>query len=246
MDEREEKFHRTWIQYLLDTDFREVAALVLDGSLDVIPDDWGNASLVAVNLPPAAYSYVKSNVPIEQAIKETLGEIIKGYLPKDIEIRIDVKLLEVEENWKEIIRSLIANAKDPNQGTITDMILGRENKQPHLYNEMKFASKSEIRIAQEFEKRKILFFPLPLGVRNDTGKRYLDHREPDFLVCNDGVWGILEVSYHPDRFEKDAEKDAWFKKAGILCIQHYSSERCYNKPAEVVNEFLEILAKHKR
>jgi very-short-patch-repair endonuclease len=73
-----------------------------------------------------------------------------------------------------------------------------------------------------------------------------DHREPDFLVCKDGVWGILEVSYHPDRFEKDQEKDTWFKKAGILCIQHYTAERCYNNPADVVDEFLGILAQHKR
>jgi len=86
---------------------------------------------------------------------------------------------------------------------------------------------------------------LPLAVRVETGNFYKDHREPDFLVCDDGRWGILEVSFHPDRFEKDAEKDAWFKKSGILCIQHYSAERCYNKSQEVVDEFLDILAKHK-
>ena len=160
--------------------------------------------------------------------------------------RFCVKLLDIEENWKDIVRDLIANAKNPNQGSITEMLLGRRNEQAYTYNEMRFASKSEIRIAQEFERRKVLFFPLPLAVRNETGKRYLDHREPDFLVCNEGIWGILEVSYHPDRFEKDAEKDTWFKKSGILCIQHYSSERCYNKPAEVVNEFMEILSKHRR
>jgi hypothetical protein len=118
--------------------------------------------------------------------------------------------------------------------------------QPYVYNEMKFASQSEIRIAQEFEARYILFFPLPLAVRSETGNFFEDHREVDFLVCNDGTWGILEVSYHPDRFEKDAEKDTWFKKSGILCVQHYSAERCYNNAKEVVDEFLGILAKHKR
>ena len=111
---------------------------------------------------------------------------------------------------------------------------------------MKFASQSEIRIAQELEARRILFFPLPLAVRADTGDFYQDHREPDFLVCKDGVWGILEVSYHPDRYEKDSEKDSWFKKSGILCVQHYSAERCYNHFSDVVNEFLEILERHKR
>jgi hypothetical protein len=111
---------------------------------------------------------------------------------------------------------------------------------------MKLASQSEIRIAQELESRKVLFFPLPLAVRAETGNFYEDPREVDFLICQDGTWGNLEVSFHPDRYEKDSEKDSWFKKSGILCIQHYSAERCYNSPSNVVEEFLAILAKHKR
>ena len=112
---------------------------------------------------------------------------------------------------------------------------------------MKFGSRSEVRIAQELESRRVLFFPLPLAVRSDTGAAYLDHREPDFLICQDGVWGILEVSFHqPARYEKDSEKDIWFKKSGILCVQHYTAEKCFNDPADVVEEFLQILAKYKK
>lgn len=51
---------------------------------------------------------------------------------------------------------------------------------------------------------------------------------------------------HPDRYEKDAEKDLWFKKSGILCIQHFTAERCYNESAKVVSEFLGVLAQHKK
>jgi hypothetical protein len=110
---------------------------------------------------------------------------------------------------------------------------------------MKFASASEIRIAQELERLKVLFFPLPLAVRAETGNFYEDHREVDFLICHQGKWGILEVSYHPDRFEKDKEKDAWFKRSGILCIEHYSAEKCYQTPNAVVEEFLSILMQYK-
>jgi hypothetical protein len=42
-------------------------------------------------------------------------------------------------------------------------------------------------------RKDVLFFPLPLAVRADTGIMYKDHREVDFLVCVDGTWGILEV-----------------------------------------------------
>jgi len=111
---------------------------------------------------------------------------------------------------------------------------------------MKFGSISEVRIAQALESRGVLFFPLPLAVRRETGASYMDRREPDFLICHDDVWGILEVALHPDRYEKDAEKDVWFKKSGIVCIQNYTAEQCFNHPSEVVDAFLHILAKHKR
>lgn len=71
----------------------------------------------------------------------------------------------------------------------------------------------------EYLRRKVLFFPLVLAVRNETGRTFLDHREADFLICQDGQWGILEVSYHPDRFEKDAEKDVWFKNR-VSCVSN--------------------------
>jgi very-short-patch-repair endonuclease len=54
------------------------------------------------------------------------------------------------------------------------------------------------------------------------------------------------VAYHPNRYEQDSEKDFWMKKAGILCIQHYTAERCYKETAQVVDEFLSVLQKHAR
>ena len=144
-----------------------------------------------------------------------------------------------------LIKEQIVNAKDSNQGLISEKVFARKRKQVYQYNELKFASQSEIRIAQELEKRNALFFPLAVAVRNDTGNLFEDHREIDFLICQNGQWGILEVSYHPDRFEKDAEKDYWFKKSGILCIQHYTAERCYNQSGDVIDEFLDVLKKHK-
>jgi len=169
-----------------------------------------------------------------------------GNFADDLPFVYRVRLIEVEQGWQNVVKKLITNAQDPNQALISEKAASKSGKQIYVYNEMKFASRSEIRIAQELETRKVLFFPLPLGVRADTGNFYNDHREVDFLICQDSVWGILEVSYHPDRYEKDSEKDSWFKRSGILCIQHYSAERCYDFSKEVIDEFLIILAKHRR
>lgn len=154
-------------------------------------------------------------------------------------------LIEPDADWQEVVRKLIVGAKDANQAVVTEKLFQREGKNVLEYNEMKFGSHSEIRIAQELERRRILFFPLPMGVRAETDVQWKDHREPDFVICVDGKWGILEVSHHQNRFEKDSEKSMWWKKSGILCVEHFTSERCYNESGKVVDEFLSVLIQHR-
>jgi hypothetical protein len=254
MDELEESLHRTWVQLLLEHNYREVAAIAVDTDVTVIRE-WDESSqssyvsMIAFDLPVSIYATVKNSDHIRKLIERAMSSVCAGRILTEGEwfaFSYRVKLMDVEDGWQNVVRELIASAQNANQGIISEKLFLQRGKQPYLYNEMKFASQSEIRIAQEFESRQELFFPLPLAIRAETGNFYEDHREIDFLVCHDGVWGILEVSYHPDRFEKDAEKDTWFKKSGILCIQHYTAERCYQNSASVVNEFLAILAKHKR
>ncbi|WP_437784489.1 hypothetical protein [Sorangium sp. So ce1097] len=232
---------------------RELAALIVDAELAVDSDDWGNDRGLFVDLPTAAYGYVTSDPATRRDLERTLKTIAKGHLTSqsgapigDFPVEFRVKLLDLEDDWRAIVKDLIVNTKDANQGEITEKAFVRRKRHPLVYNEMKFGSRAEIRVAQELEKRSVLFFPLPLAVRHETGQIFKDHREVDFLVCVDGVWGIIEVAYHPDRYEQDAEKDLWFKKSGVLCVQHYTAERCYSQTDHVVDEFLAILAKHKK
>ena len=252
MDEFDELLHRTWVQLIIDNGYREVAAIAIETDASILHSGCQPVS-IAFDIPTSTYVHVKNNEQIKKVMERAMRSVSLGRIYDYDHDVIDnlpfvyrVKLIEVETGWRNIVKNLIANAQDPNQALISEKVFFKKGKQVNVYNEMKFASRSEIRIAQELETQKILFFPLPLAVRSDTGNFYDDHREVDFLICNDGTWGILEVSYHPDRYEKDAEKDSWFKKSGILCIQHYSAERCYEFPKEVVDEFLTILAKHRR
>lgn len=252
MNDHETRLHRTWVQVLLEAGHRELAAAVLDADVTILVSGF-NAYGLSIDLPPSAFPLVHGNPAIRDALTATLKTVAAGYVwdqngndVPDPEVEFRVKLLDPEAGWKAVARDLIVNYKDANQALVSEKVFKREGRTLYVYNEMKFASQSEIRIAQELENRKVLFFPLALAVRAETGNSYQDHREVDFLVCLDGTWGILEVSYHPDRFEKDAEKDSWFKKSGVLCVQHYTAERCYQRPGEVVSEFLDILAKHRR
>ena len=254
MDEFDQKFHRTWVQFLVDNNFKEVAAIAIDSNLQLVLDgeafrhDYYDADQIIFDVPTSLYLYIRDNDHIKKVMERAIKTVIKGHIEFDDSLSFvyRMKLIDVEQNWQNVIKNSIANIQNPHQADISEKAFLKKGRQLYVYNDMKFASQSEIRIAQELEARQVLFFPLPLAVRADTDKFYQDHREPDFLVCKDGVWGILEVSYHPDRYEKDSEKDSWFKKSGILCVQHYSAERCYNHSSDVVNEFLEILAQHKR
>lgn len=252
MNELEAKLHRTWVQLLIDNGHPEIAAIALETEFSYeYYFDYEDERICCVtfSVPLSVLSYVNESNQIRQVIENTIKSICLDYIiyPDDnVSFKYRVKLIEVEDGWQNIVRNLIANAQNPNQALISEKVFARKGKNILMYSEMKFASKTEIRIAQELENRKILFFPLPLAVRADTGNFYNDHREVDFLICQDGTWGILEVSFHQDRYEKDSEKDSWFKKSGILCIQHYTSERCWEHPRQVVDEFLSILAQHKR
>lgn len=253
MEEFEAKLHRTLIEYLIDCELQETAALLIDASIIIDTGrDFSDPLIVIVDLPPSVYNFLIRNDKVRDTIKSAINVIGEGHFYHNGEPAVDylinfrIKLIEVKEGWKDIVRNIILNYKDPNQAIISEKVMARKGGKPLVYNEMKFASQSEVRIAQQLEVSKVLFFPLPLAVRNDTGDNFRDHREIDFLVCNEGIWGILEVSFHPDRFEKDSEKDIWFKKSGILCIQHYTAEKCFNEPDKVVQEFLEILQKYKK
>ena len=249
--EREEKILRTWTRLLLERGHKELASIAVESEIEITEDDWGTES-VTLGLPPSAHGIVTEDEEVLNELLAYLHDVCAGNIyaeggnpRQEVPISTKMSLLTIDPDWQEEMRRLISEAKGSNQGVISEKVAKREGRDTHTYNEMTFGSKSEIRIAQELETRDLLFFPLPLGVRAETGDRWKDRREPDFLVCQDGAWGILEVAYHPDRYEKDAEKATWFKEAGILCVEHATAERCYNEPVDVVDDFLNVLSKHR-
>jgi hypothetical protein len=110
---------------------------------------------------------------------------------------------------------------------------------------LRFRSKSEIVIYDELKRRQLLFFPNGAAV---IGGEKTVKKEPDFLICYAGKWGILEVMGSPYHTAGNAVKDhdraRLLKNFGILCIEFFDANECRNSPAKVVDKFLAILAKH--
>ena len=112
---------------------------------------------------------------------------------------------------------------------------------PIEHDGLRFRSRTEIQIYDELKRRNILFFPNATAVLGGKNIK----REPDFLVCQDGKWGILEVM--GDRFHtaanavQDHDRARLFKDYRIFLIEFYDARKCYEAPTIVVDDFLRRL-----
>jgi hypothetical protein len=122
-----------------------------------------------------------------------------------------------------------------------------ETKSVVEHDGLQFRSRTETRIYDELKRRRVLFFPLPAAILG--GKNSEQKREPDFLVCQGGKWGVLEVmgdQYHtPQNAPRDHDRAREFSDYGVFMIQFYDASRCYNNTKEVVDDFLIRLANFK-
>lgn len=110
------------------------------------------------------------------------------------------------------------------------------------WQNLSFSSVSEVKIAQALEQAGVLFFPNCMGRLNtDQGRR---NRECDFLICDEGYWGILEVDgvpYHPpSRAAEDHQRDGFFLDHGVW-VHRFDANECFKYPDDVVRRFLQRL-----
>jgi len=69
--------------------------------------------------------------------------------------------------------------------------------------------------------------------------------EPDFLVCHNGKWGILDVDDEAFQVvsqpDVNQDRESLFRSHGVRFVQSYNAKRCSEEPARVISEFLEML-----
>ncbi|MDM3861942.1 MAG: pentapeptide repeat-containing protein [Aphanizomenon gracile PMC644.10] len=116
------------------------------------------------------------------------------------------------------------------------------NSTIHTWENLRFRSKTEIKIAEALDRAGVLFVPNSLARLNTSKGR--ENKEADFLICYNGKWGVLEVDgpFHTaERRVEEQERERIFKKNGIKVVERFDSERCYNNPDEVVQEFFKMI-----
>jgi len=117
-----------------------------------------------------------------------------------------------------------------------------EDRNMISYSGCFYRSKSEVKIAKALENRGVNFIANGRG-RFQGNAPEAKTLEPDFLVIYNNKIAVLEVDgdeFHDDKL-KQVKRDELLKDSGFHFIAHYSAERCYTRPNEVVEAFLQQL-----
>jgi hypothetical protein len=178
------------------------------------------------------------NLPL--VVRPVIQKAIEAVLPSGFYIKhltIHADLVDIDPDWRTELLEIARGKGVHNQAVMA--------RTPHIWQNLNFRSRSEIRIAQALDKAKVLFMP-NCRSRLGTSADVRVNREADFLVCHEGRWGILEVDgepFHPpERTAQEHERDRLFRTHGLRVVEHFDATRCYEQPDAVVREFLGILA----
>lgn len=187
--------------------------------------------------PRTACDLVNTNSNDRNLIWEAFSAALPyGERLDDLQIRATVHTPDA--NWRTELLELAKGKGISNQASNADT--------KHLWQGFKFRSATEMKIATALDRAGVLFFPLPKARVSPSPDSRLNV-EPDFVVCDEGRWGILEVDgepFHPpQRSAIEHERDRIFKGHGVAVVERFDAARCYNETDKVVQEFRWLMVK---
>lgn len=232
-------------RFLIDGNEEDAANLVLSCELELwesgdswfVGDETHYALHVNVNAPRVAYDILRQpSHPIARAFQNAL-EAVRPAQTYIKHLTFQAKLVDIDPDWRSELLEIARGKGVHNQATEIGAARIR------LWNNLRFRSESEIKIAQALDRHGAMFFPNCKGRLSTAEGR--KNREADFLVCHEGKWGILEVDgepFHPPtRTAQDHERDRLFRAHGVRVVEHFDAEECYTQADVVVQRFLNLL-----
>jgi len=204
--------------------------------------DWQISSETNLDEVICEYIYIRYYDDDDEEIKTERRPISGNFAPGEF-ASLYKKILE---NTDLILRNTpkrIARIRRRKRGNINNQgVQFYSNSTIYTWENLRFRSKTEIKIAEALDRTGVLFVPNSLARLNTPKGR--GNKEADFLICYKGKWGVLEVDgpFHtPERRVEEQERERIFKKNGIKVVERFNSERCYNNPDEVVQEFFKMI-----
>lgn len=160
-----------------------------------------------------------------------------GAPQKHIFVTQHLLLLEFDLDWRVKLLAEADTQQVHNQNSY--------NKDSLIYSGMRFSSPAEISVAKALDNLGVMYLPNCLARVGSKGNRV--NRFPDFLICYQGKWGILEIdgaTYHSGTATEDHQRSRLIERhGGIAYFTRYDAKRCQQEPDKVIKEFLEIVSK---
>jgi hypothetical protein len=231
------------VRFLIDGGEEDAASMLLSAQLTIWPsgDSWydGDEVSYAAHIQLEAPRPIYEAMDVETVAGASIRKALEAVLPPKFYIKhftVTGALVELDPDWRAELLEIARGKGVHNQAHWA--------KAPRVWNNLNFRSESEVRIARALEGAGLLFFPNCFARLNSPKGRV--NREPDFLVCADGKWGILEVDgepFHPPtRTAEDHERDRLFKAHGIRVVEHFDATECYENAGTLVAKFGQLLA----
>lgn len=224
-------------KFLIEGGEDDAASVLLACNVDDIrvvwEDSFGDFFGVGIMLrgPRVVYDVlIDQDSTIRQQVTTALGAVL-GHDATLGRLEIRAELMSIAPEWRAELVEMARGVLVHNQAATA--------RKFRLWQGLRFRSQSEIRIAQALDRAGVIFFPNCMARVSKSEQRI--RLEPDFLVCHEGRWGILEVDgepFHPpQRTAEEHERDRIFRSQRIM-VERFKATRCYNEPDAVVSEFL--------
>jgi len=150
--------------------------------------------------------------------------------------------VESEGDWREYLRQVAKGERKTNQGRQFESEI--KGTGLIVWQKLHFRSSAEQKIAEALDRREVLYLPNCAARLGPAEHRH--NKEPDFLICHEGKWGILQVDgkeFH-QQAALDHEWDRQFKRHGVRVVEHFTGLECMKDPDSVVGKFLDVLEKN--
>jgi hypothetical protein len=225
--------------YLLQGGDQEAAALLLSLNLEV--------SLVSTSGSRSLYL----NAVGPRDVYDQFGVVPQGLAGK---VWLALNAVGRSLGWHISLsaRLAIPELTSDDQQALIDLALGRNIhnqaagvplQKVVLWENLRFRSQTEAKIAQALDRAGAAFWP---NCRARVGEgKHRQNLEADFLVLWNGRYGILEIDgepwHPPERRAAEQVRDRVWQRHGVKLVQHYDSKRAYSQPDGVVRDFLKLL-----
>ncbi len=238
----DERIHASAVQFLIQENEKDAAIALLACTFELSFRDerFGDTIYSALLRGPRwVYDIIRDE---NHSTTKTMAKALNAVMPWDSSVEnifIRASFVDVEPDWKGQMLDIALGKEVYNQGITI------QNRATMIWQNLRFRSESEKRIAEALDRAGVLFIPNCLArLTTAEGRK---NKEPDFVICSQGRWGILEVDgepYHPpSRTVDDHKRDRDFRANGIKVVEHYDARECYQQPDRVVKQFLELLGK---